>query len=72
MLIAFDFWGQQLLLITSLCVIIVNNNAVHTMLLRHRKHPLYVPNYYHRSCPAFSQSQGCLAVSPALLSAILL
>jgi len=72
MLIAFAFQGQQLLLITSLCVSIVNNNAVYMILLCHRKHPLYVHNYYPCSCPMFSQSQHSLTVSPALLSAILL
>jgi len=45
MLIAFAFRGQQLL-----CVRIANN-AVHTILLRHWKHPLCVHNYYPRSFP---------------------
>jgi len=63
MLIAFAFRGQQLLLITLLCVSIVNNNAVYMILQRHWKHPLYVHNYYPRSCPTFSQSQRSLTVS---------
>ena len=80
--IPFAFRGQQFLLrntmlfpfavlITSLCISTVDNNTVYTILIRHRKHHLYINIYYPRACLTFSQSQGSLTVSPALLSTIL-
>src|SRR6218665_741345 len=63
--IPFAFW------ITSLCISIVDNNTVYTILICHRKHHLYINIYYPRACLTFSQSKGSLTVSPALLSTIL-